>query len=91
MRFAIPKMYCENKNTVKWCIENLLISPHAPVNWVMMKASAIVNKNIDSIDLLDWVVIPPCPLDDANCEACPACMIRNNSINHWHVLFYGNM
>jgi len=89
MRFAIPKMYCENTNTVKWCIENLLISPPAPVNWVIMKASAIVNKNIDSIDLLDWVVIPPCPLDDANCEAYPACMIRKKSINHWHV-FYGN-
>ena len=87
MRFAIPNIYCENTNTVKWCIENLLISPPAHANWAMMKASAIVNKNIVSMDILDWVVIPPCPLNYANCGACPACMIRNKSINYANVFF----
>jgi hypothetical protein len=80
MRFSIQYMYCENSNTVKWCIENLLISPPAPVNWVMMKTIAIVKKNTVSTDLLDWVVIPPCPLDNGKCGVCPACMIRNNYI-----------
>jgi hypothetical protein len=87
MKYAIPRMYCENTKTVKWCIENLCISPPAPVNWVMMKACAIVENNIDTIDLLDWVTIPPCPLDDANCGNCPACMIRNNYINLGYFFF----
>jgi hypothetical protein len=91
MRLSIQYMYCENSNTVKWCIENLLISPPAPVNWVMMKTSAIVKKNTVSMDLLDWVVIPPCPLDnDDECGDCPACMIRNNYIHHRNILF-GNI
>jgi hypothetical protein len=61
MKFAIPNICGATTATVKWCIENLLESCPTPVNWLMMKVEAIMHENIESMDLLDWVVVPPCP------------------------------
>jgi hypothetical protein len=80
MKAAIPFMSGDHTNTVKWCIENLLKSSPAPVNWLMMKVSAVVDKNAESMALLDWVAVPPCHLHDL-CALCPACMIRTGRMN----------
>ena len=83
MIYAIDFMSCDHPNTVKWCIENLSESSSFHVNWVLMKVEAIVYKKTECIDLLDWVVVPPCPFPGLNmCGVCPACMIRNGCVNY---------
>ena len=79
MKFAIPHMCGAATATVKWCIENLLESSPVPVTWLMMKVEAIVHKNTESMDLLEWVVVPPCPFPGLHmCGYCPDCMIRRS-------------
>jgi len=56
MEAAIPFMSGDHTNTVKWCIEYLMKPSPAPVNWVMMKVSAVIDDNAKSMNLLDWVV-----------------------------------
>jgi len=82
MKAAIPFMLGDHTNTVKWCIENLLKSSPAPVNWVMMKVSAVIDDNTESMALLDWVVVPPCSSHGFMCGRCLACMIRNGCMNY---------
>ena len=86
MKLSIPYICSEHEDTVKWCIDNLSDNAPAPVNWVMMKVVATVEKNTVSMDLLDWVIIPPCPLGHVNCGICPECMIRNKKINPIYLL-----
>jgi hypothetical protein len=81
MKDVIRFISCDHLNTVKWCIENLSESSPLPVNWVLMKVEAIVYEKTECIDLLDWVVVPPCPFPGLNwCGGCPDCMIRNGSV-----------
>jgi hypothetical protein len=82
---AIPYMRGAVHGTVKWCIENLLESSPAPVSWVMMKVSAVIDENIECMTLLDWVVVPPCPSHGSMCGICPACMFRTSWI---HYMFF---
>ena len=79
MKFSIPHMCGAATATVKWCIENLLESSPVPVTWLMMKVEAIVHKNTESMDLLEWVVVPPCPFPGLHmCGYCPDCMIQRS-------------
>jgi hypothetical protein len=82
MEAAIPFMSGDHTNTVKWCIDNLLKSSPAPVNWLMMKVNAVIDDNTESMDLLDWVDVPPCPSAGSMCGRCPACMIRTGCMNY---------
>jgi hypothetical protein len=59
MELTSPYMCGSHTDTSNWCIDNYLVSSPSPVNWVLTKVQAIADKNTESINLLDWVVIPP--------------------------------
>ena len=86
MKAAIPFISGDHTNTVKWCIENLKKSSPAPVNWLMMKVNAVIYDNVESVALLDWVDVPPCPSHGSMCGGCPACMIRTGSMNYGYFI-----
>ena len=82
MKRSSPYISGKNTNTVKCCIENLPnYSSYYQVNWVLMKVSAFAHKNIDSVILIDWVVISHCLLDDGDCGVCTACKMSKDPIN----------
>jgi len=83
LKRSTPYISGKNTKTVEWRIENLFdYSSCYQVNRGLMKVSAIAHKNIDSANLIDWVVIPHyCPLDDANCGVCTACKMHKDPIN----------
>ena len=92
MRFSIPHMCGADTATVKWCIDNLLESSPAPVTWLMMKVEAIMHENIESIELLDWVVVPPCPFPGLRtCGFCPDCQIRRGTPTYVNYAYFNRL